>query len=189
MRKTKNTFKVKPSLFGVVLGISVGFGWQEYYGIGTWHSAPIETQDINVCFTPPKGCGSLIAREIQAAKKSIHMHAYGLTSNAIIHQLQEASIRGVKVRILLDSSNFSDSKDIAYRLKEAGIKIFRDKVPGIAHNKIIIIDNMKVITGSFNFTEAADKRNAENVVLIKDPQVAKFYLDNWSLRQEKSIKF
>ncbi|XVN43650.1 MAG: phospholipase D-like domain-containing protein [Candidatus Rickettsia vulgarisii] len=40
------------------------------------------------------------------------------------------------------------------------------KVPGIAHNKIMIIDKSKVITGSFNFINSADKRNAENVLLI-----------------------
>jgi phospholipase D len=57
-----------------------------------------------------------------------------------------------------------------------------DKISGIAHNKVIIIDNEKVITGSFNFTNDADKRNAENVVLIKDPYVAEQYIENWNSR-------
>jgi phospholipase D len=189
VRKSKKIFEFKHSLFGIIFGISAGFGYQEYYGIGTWNSAPIETQDINVCFTPPKGCGSLIAKEIQTATKSIHMHAYGLTSNAIIHQLQEASKRGVRVKILLDSSNFTENKDISYRLKSAGIAIFEDKISGIAHNKIIIIDKTKVITGSFNFTEAADKRNAENILLVNDEKIAAFYVNNWINRKQKAKKF
>jgi phosphatidylserine/phosphatidylglycerophosphate/cardiolipin synthase-like enzyme len=49
-------------------------------------------------------------------------------------------------------------------------------------NKVIIIDREKVITGSFNFTNDADKRNAENVVLIKDQTLAEQYIQNWKNR-------
>jgi phosphatidylserine/phosphatidylglycerophosphate/cardiolipin synthase-like enzyme len=44
--------------------------------------------------------------------------------------------------------------------------LFR-KIGGIAHNKIIIIDSETVITGSFNFTKAAEEKNAENLLIIK----------------------
>ena len=36
----------------------------------------------------------------------------------------------------------------------------------------MIIDNIKVITGSFNFTENADKNNTENVMILDDVNVA-----------------
>ena len=65
------------------------------------------------------------------------------------------------------------------------IKIYQDKVAGIAHNKVMIIDNTTVITGSFNFTDNADKRNAENVILLHDSNVAKQYYDNWRKRNNK----
>ena len=58
-----------------------------------------------------------------------------------------------------------------------------DKIKnGIAHNKVMIIDNTVVITGSFNFTENADKRNAENVIVLHDSSIAKQYYDNWKNR-------
>ena len=50
------------------------------------------------------------------------------------------------------------------------------------------IDNEIVITGSLNFTESADKRNAENIVIIKDHDVAEQYLNNWFKRYETSIQ-
>jgi phosphatidylserine/phosphatidylglycerophosphate/cardiolipin synthase-like enzyme len=43
----------------------------------------------------------------------------------------------------------------------------------------MIIDRETVITGSFNFTKAAEEKNAENLLIIKNPDLAKIYLNNW----------
>ena len=42
----------------------------------------------------------------------------------------------------------------------------------IAHNKVIVIDGEIVLTGSFNFTKAAQEKNAENLLIIRDPALA-----------------
>ena len=178
--------KLKTFLFGIMFGISIGFGYEKFYGIDTWHSFETPTQSLSVCFTPPSGCGNLIAREIMQAQKSIYVQAYGLTSEVIKSQLIVASKRGVKVRMILDGSNFTKSKSVVGELRNAGIEVMRDKISGIAHNKVIVLDESRVITGSFNFTAAADKRNAENVLLIRDKQVAAEYLANWMRRWEAS---
>jgi phosphatidylserine/phosphatidylglycerophosphate/cardiolipin synthase-like enzyme len=49
----------------------------------------------------------------------------------------------------------------------------------IAHNKVMVIDGLVVITGSFNFTTAAERQNAENLLIIRDPAVAGRYAENW----------
>lgn len=170
------------------LGISIGVAYEEMFGIGTWHGFHTETDKINVCFTPPSGCEGLIAQEITKANNSIYVQAYGLTSNAIIHQLKSAKNRGVKVFILLDIGNLSDNDSLYKELKAAGLYVGIDKMPGIAHNKVMVIDKHKVITGSFNFTRAADTRNAENVLLIDDPDIASRYLVNWESRYRANIK-
>ena len=169
-----------------VLGVSLGIAYEEMVGVGTWHNFHAETDKINVCFTPPSGCGSLIAQEISKAKKTIFVQAYGFTSKPIIYQLKEAKNRGVKVSIILDGGHLSKNKLIYQELKEVGIEVSSDKMSGIAHNKVMIIDKHKVITGSFNFTKSADTRNAENVVLIDDANIAKQYLVNWKSRKLKS---
>jgi len=52
----------------------------------------------------------------------------------------------------------------------------------IAHNKIMIIDNATIITGSFNFTKAAEERNAENLLVLKDaPDLVKLYTENFNV--------
>ncbi len=59
----------------------------------------------------------------------------------------------------------------------------------IAHNKIMHFDKCTVSTGSFNFTKSAQKRNAENVLIIKDCKLAQTYRDNWIRRQRVSKKW
>lgn len=183
------TYNLKHYILAIIFGMSIGLGYEEYYGTKNWQSIDTDTSSANVCFTPPKGCANLIAREIYSSKQSIYMHAYGLTSEPIITELKNASKRGVKVKALLDSSNFSEKKNIAAQLKKAGIEVALDKVPGIAHNKIMIIDEEKVITGSFNFTNAADTRNAENVLLIKNKELAAIYIENWKIRRSNGKKY
>lgn len=140
---------------------------------------------LDVCFTPPSGCSEKIIEEINKSEISIYVQAYGFTSKKIADSLINAHLRGVKVQVILDRSNMSKKGySKLMDLKEAGVDISLDIVPGIAHNKVMIIDEKKVITGSFNFTEAADKRNSENVIIIEDKETVKQYLNNWYNRKK-----
>lgn len=140
---------------------------------------------LDVCFTPPSGCSEKIIEQINKSEISIYVQAYGFTSRKIADSLINAHLRGVKVQVILDKSNMSKKGySKLMDLKEVGVDISLDIVPGIAHNKVMIIDEKKVITGSFNFTEAADKRNSENVIIIEDKETVKQYLNNWYNRKK-----
>lgn len=141
---------------------------------------------ISTCFTPPSGCGAVIASRISKAQESIHVQAYGFTSGEIAKALINANNRGVKVRVLLDKSNIGAKYSKMRDLRKAGIEVLIDEVSGIAHNKIIIIDGSAVITGSFNFTTSADIRNTENVIIVQNKPLAQKYLQNWHARYEMS---
>ncbi|WP_342270685.1 phospholipase D family nuclease [Rickettsia endosymbiont of Orchestes rusci] len=141
---------------------------------------------VSTCFTPPSGCTKFIASEIDKAQSSIYMQAYGMSDPLITDALIKAQARGVKVRMLLDRSNLKQKFSKIHELQRAKIDVGIDKVPGIAHNKVIIIDKQKVITGSFNFTVSADTRNAENVIVIEDAKLAESYLQNWLSRKAKN---
>ncbi len=52
--------------------------------------------------------------------------------------------------------------------------------------KIILIDRAVVITGSFNFTKAAEEKNAENLLIIRSKGLAKPYLENWRSHRDHS---
>jgi phosphatidylserine/phosphatidylglycerophosphate/cardiolipin synthase-like enzyme len=71
----------------------------------------------------------------------------------------------------------------------AGIPVFIDYRPAIAHNKVIVIDRHIVVTGSYNFTAAAERINTENVTIIDLSEVANRFLSNWESRLAVSRPF
>ncbi|ERL60671.1 phospholipase D-like domain-containing protein [Piscirickettsia salmonis] len=85
----------------------------------------------------------------------------------------------------LDVQNTYRGSDayVIQALKSHKIRFLIDAKPAIAHNKVIIVDDNMVITGSFNFTYSAQKRNAENVLIIKDKKLAGLYIKNYNKRQ------
>ena len=54
----------------------------------------------------------------------------------------------------------------------------------IAHSKVI--DDEVTITGSFNFSEAAERRNTENVVIVRHKEIARRYAENWESHKQHS---
>lgn len=145
----------------------------------TAHSAPL----YQACFTPNNDCTTLIVSEIVKAKKSINIQAFVFTSIPIKLALASAKVHGIDVKMILDKTQENNS---AFYFMTHGVPVWIDYKPRIAHNKVIIIDNDTVITGSFNFTTSAQIRNAENVLVIHDKTLAGLYLDNWKARQAES---
>lgn len=132
--------------------------------------------EVAVCFTPGQNCAQFIVRQIDAARSELLVQAYGFTNAAILDAIERAKERGVAVTALVDKSNAGNTK-----VERRCIEVQFDGTSGIAHNKVIVIDGRHVITGSFNFTESAQKKNAENVLLIaNDPEVAQRFGANFA---------
>ena len=122
---------------------------------------------IDVFFSPKGGATDTIVQELSRSKKEILVQAYSFTSAPIAKALVDAHKRGVKVTVVLDKSQRSEKYSSADFVNNAGILTYIDDKHTIAHNKIMIIDQAVVITGSFNFTKAAEEKNAENLLVIK----------------------
>ena len=125
--------------------------------------------DINTsyqtCFTPGQDCTSKIIKVIESANSNILVQAYQFTSFQIAKALVNAKKRYVKVEIILDKSQIKeDSFSQSYYLAKHNIPIWIDYLPNIAHNKVIVIDSRKVVTGSFNFTKAAQYKNRRKFI-------------------------
>ena len=141
---------------------------------------------VTVFFSPNGGCTTAILSEINNAKSEILVQAYSFTSAPIAKALVEAHKRGIKVQVILDKSQKTAQYTSATFLANSKIPTFIDSQHAIAHNKIIIIDGTTVITGSFNFTKAAEERNAENLLIIKSGELAKLYVENWKIHKDHS---
>lgn len=148
---------------------------------------PIVPQQVEVYFSPRGGATEAIVRELNRAKKSVYVQAYSFTSAPIARALVDAKRRGLQVEIILDKSQRSEKYTEADFTAHAGIPTWIDGNHAIAHNKVMILDEETVITGSFNFTRAAEERNAENVLIIhKTPELARRYMENWREHRKHS---
>lgn len=141
---------------------------------------------VEVAFSPEQDAAGIIVAAIRAARKQIQVQAYSFTNKAIARALINASARGVRVDVIGDREQFEKGNSFQFAdLRQAGIKVWLDGEHSAAHNKVMIIDatarDGAVVTGSFNFTQAAQQRNAENVIILRgNGALTKAYADNWS---------
>ncbi|HUH94240.1 MAG TPA: phospholipase D family protein [Casimicrobiaceae bacterium] len=143
------------------------------------------TGDVEVAFTPGDAIDRLVIATIDRAKSEVLVHAYTFTHRRIAQALVAAKRRGVAVTVLADREQArSVPQNVLPDLVAGGVDVWLAGKFQAAHNKVIVIDadgaHPTTITGSFNFTIAAQRHNAENVVVLRDnPAVAKAYRDNW----------
>jgi phosphatidylserine/phosphatidylglycerophosphate/cardiolipin synthase-like enzyme len=152
-------------------------------GCGPQASIP---QGVQVFFSPKGGATEAVVNALDQATNNVLVQAYSFTSAPIAKALVDAHRRGVKVQVILDHSQRTEKYSEADFLKNSGIPTLIDAQHAIAHNKIMILDDSIVLTGSFNFTRAAEEHNAENLLVINDPVLAKAYLENWHAHEQHS---
>lgn len=188
---TKITVPLAKTPFLTLLIFIFGFGAGYFYYEGQFpvvFSSENQAPKLNVCFSPEGQCEKLALFAINQAKKEILVQCYSFTSNPIANALIEASRRGVSVKVLFDRSQLKAPYSQIHKLTKAGIKTKVDYVQGIAHNKVIIVDQSKLISGSYNFSAAANNRNAENMLFINDENLAMIYRNQWLQRFNKPSK-
>jgi len=142
-----------------------------------------------VAFSPNGGATQLVVDALVQAKQTVLVQAYSFTSAPIAKALVEAKQRGVKVEVILDKSQRTEHYSEVDFLAHAGIPVSIDAVHAIAHNKVMVIDGETVITGSFNFTKAAEEHNAENLLVLHDKALAAEYMANWQKHRAHSTAY
>lgn len=145
---------------------------------------------VQTCFTPGMNCQALILNRIDqtSANQHIFVQAYSFTSAPLAQALLRAHQRGVKIMILLDRSQLTEQYSSATFFAHAQIPLAIDHQEAIAHNKIMIFpEHALVISGSYNFTRAAETKNAENLLFLSDsPELVTRYLANFTTHWEHS---
>ncbi len=152
--------------------------------------AGVSAGRVEVFFSPHGGCQDAIVREIKAARKTIRVQAYTFTNAKIAEALLDAKKRGINVEVILDHSEATASYTIATLFHNMGVPLLIDDKHPIAHNKIIIVDGVTIITGSYNFTKAAETENAENLVILRGfPEIVKEYETNYLAHRQHSVPY
>ena len=134
---------------------------------------------LGLYFTPPADAAAAVVDVIDQSQTEVLVQAYGFTHNGIAQALIRAQQRGVVVRVLLDQKSEASNRYVIDLLVTNDVSWRQDGKHAIAHNKVIVVDNNIVITGSFNFTNSAQTRNAENLLILKSEELAQSYKKNW----------
>jgi phosphatidylserine/phosphatidylglycerophosphate/cardiolipin synthase-like enzyme len=143
----------------------------------------------SVYFSPHGGCTEAIIRELDVARTSVYVQAYSFTSVPIAQALVRAYRRGVRVEVILDKEQRTAKYSEADFLTHQGVPTFIDDRHAIAHNKVMIIDETTVITGSFNFSKQAETSNAENLLVLRDRELASRYFAAWQKHRAHSDSY
>lgn len=136
--------------------------------------APLEAPIYEVYFSPKGGCEARLLYWLNRANASIHVLIYSFTLDSIGDALVAAHRRGLDVRVVMEREGVGRGSEYG-KLKGAGVPVRLDANPALMHHKVAIIDGSIVITGSFNWTDSAEDRNNENMIVIRSAKVAAIY--------------
>jgi len=129
---------------------------------------------VDVYFSPNGGCQDAVAAQLRAARTSIDVAVYSFTANRLASILDSAATRGVRVRVVTDRQQAGSDYSVAARPgRKFPLRIGAGG--GYMHNKLAIIDDSVCITGSYNWSEVAETRNDENLLVLVSPELAKAY--------------
>lgn len=136
--------------------------------------------DLTTKLKPDNQCSSLACKEIlnqiNNSKTSIDMALYGWDNvPEIYNALKQAKSKGVKIRIAYDNSTNNYYPETINLLKLANVS-FGDTPKILMHNKFIIFDNKRVVTGSMNFSKTGFSGfNSNCIIFINSQEAAQIY--------------
>lgn len=151
---------------------------------GTVPYPQVELSDgtkIFTYFSPENDTISPILQEINSAAKSIQFMAFSFTHDSIGNAMRGQFQNGILVDGIFEEKQVNNMGSEYESLVNNGIRVIVDQSEGTMHHKVIIIDEERVITGSYNFSKNAEKRNSENLLIIKgNKKLAQAYLNEYN---------
>ncbi len=131
-----------------------------------------------VYFSPDGGAANHLIYWLDRSNKSVCAMIYSFTNDDIAAAFIRAQQRGVDIKISMDQQEHTVKGSEYQTLLNNSIPIRVDERSGLMHNKVAVIDGKVVITGSYNWSNAAEERNRENLIIIQDPALAATYQNN-----------
>lgn len=111
----------------------------------------------------------IIANEIDKATKSIFIAMYFFTNKGLFEKIFRKAENGVKVSLIIYDHYINLRKEGIQFQKLANLEnadIYISSKFNPIHDKFCIIDERTLITGSYNWTKAAERYNEENILLV-----------------------
>ena len=145
----------------------------------------INQTEVRSYFCPEDKCAEKVKEELKKAKSSINFMTFSFTHQEIATILLLKHQENLTIQGVMEARQVT--KDSVFQqLEYQGIDVLKDKNKANMHHKVFIIDNHTVVTGSFNPTNGGDYRNDENLLIIKDEEIAKAFLEEFVLVYEQA---
>jgi phosphatidylserine/phosphatidylglycerophosphate/cardiolipin synthase-like enzyme len=150
-------------------------------------------KNIEVYFSPTDGATAAIVKEINNANSDVQFALLIHTSNETGTAILNAKNRGVKARGIVDKDT-ATTGDEFYFLARNGVSMRLSRDSSIFHHKYCVIDatnpasNPTLITGSHNWSAAAETKNDENLLVIHDAEIANIYLQEFEARWKEMAR-
>jgi len=146
-------------------------------------SARDESQIAEAVFARSQSIAEFIEGLLADARVSIDAALHRFNSQVLAQALLDAHARGVRIRLLTDRSKYAESSATQKLLSSCGFPIRvthgRDGEDSKMHHKFAVVDGRLVITGSYNWTFASERRNHENVVILREAKLTETFLSEF----------
>jgi len=164
-------------------------------GVAAREAKPPAKTTLEALFTPGDPIDTRLVALIDGAQREVLVQAFSFTSKKIARALLAAHRRGVRVEILADRAQTLElAGSVVPGLARDGVPVWLDANFIAAHNKVVLVDAdapaATLVTGSYNFTSAAQFRNAENVLIVRNyPALVAQYRANLLRLREKAQRY
>ena len=142
---------------------------------------------IDVYFSPDDGTLAGLVPVLQSAQESIYFLAYSFTSNQLGEIVRQKAQAKLKIAGVMDDEQVRSNQGTEFDpFRQADLDIRLDGIDGLMHHKVFIVDEKIVVMGSYNFSQSAEQRNDENLLIIYDPVIAEQFLFEFQRVQRQS---
>ena len=141
-------------------------------------------------FSPEKEVAPIIARAVARAQQEILILAFTFTDDQIGEAILGRADAGIPVRGVFETAGADIEFSYYTIMKDAGIanvEVRKDGNSRVMHHKVIIIDRETVIFGSFNFSDSANRRNDENIIIVHDPTFTSFFVEEFGFVWDEAV--
>ncbi|MCC6259411.1 MAG: hypothetical protein IT311_01010 [Anaerolineales bacterium] len=151
--------------------------------------AILDGTPIQILFSAEDRAVDKLIALVKDAKTSIRFLAFSFTDYPLAQAMIDRAKAGVDLKGIYETFGSNSAGSELKTFICAGVNVRRDgNESSFLHDKIIIIDNAIVVTGSLNYSSSADEENDENVVILDNPEIAALYVQefekNWLLAKE-----
>jgi phosphatidylserine/phosphatidylglycerophosphate/cardiolipin synthase-like enzyme len=143
---------------------------------------------VQVFFGPEDNLAESLLDLVSGASSSVRIMAFSFTQDDLGAAVLDKYETGVAVQALFEARGSETEFSEMPGFFCAGVPVRQDGNPQTMSHKVMVIDELIVVTGSFNFSEIASAINDENVLFIVNPDIAARYLEEFNRLWEAGVE-